>query len=457
MNLQRLTISAEQFVNGYSFSDNISVSGLSPAQKGINLFKDEGTVLHPQPSATDITGLTDEAIAMIPDPLFGGVQAIILDDSGAFYTLDGTTLTKKQTDATNAYTYGNSFLVEFKGNIYATSGTDIAQLSSTLSTLDHDWWTVTEGETALNGSYRHDMVVVEDTLFIADGYYLHTWDGTTSTYNAMTLPTTINITALHKHPDGRSLIAFASDTLNASHTKKVRAYMYIIDTNTLEFTREITFDDQVEGAIMVGGRIFLTSGDKFGYLNGDTFKLLRKINIDQEAVYKPKLANFDGVVMCVDDDSIFAFGDVNGLGDVPFYPYVNNENSNYIRSICALGSKELLVSYGSNKLKKLDYDNTDGATKVRTGLVRFGAEVIVRKIVPVLDSAMSSGTDIEFSLFDEKGDETVIGAMEQANYGTIKERAFFCNIWTRQLSLEIDFQAVPKGVKEITIYYESGE
>lgn len=457
MNLNRLTISAEQFVNGYSFSDNISVSGLSPAQKGINLFKDEGTILHPQPAATNITGLTDEAIAMIPDPLFGGTQAIILDDSGSFYTLDGTTLTKKQTDSTNSYLYGNSFLVEFKGSIYATSGTDIAKLNSSLSTIDATWWTVTEGEAALTGTYRHDMVVVEDTLFIADGYYLHTWDGTTSTFNAMTLPTTINITAIHKHPDGRSLIAFASDTLNAAHGKKVRAYMYIIDTNTLEFTREITFDDQVEGVIMVGGRIYLTSGDKFGYLNGDTFKLLRKINIDQQAVYKPKLANFDGVVMCVDDDSIFGFGDVNGLGDIPFYPYYNNENSNYLRSICTLGGKELIVSYNTNKLKKLDYDNTDGATKIRTGLVRFGGEVIIRKIVPTLSEAMSSGTDIEFSAFDEQGNETVIGAMEQATYGAIQQRPFYCNIFTRTLGLEIDFQAVPKGVKEITIYYESAE
>jgi hypothetical protein len=49
MQLSSLKLSAEDFIRGTSPNKNISVGGLSPDVRGVNLFKDQGTVLHPQP------------------------------------------------------------------------------------------------------------------------------------------------------------------------------------------------------------------------------------------------------------------------------------------------------------------------------------------------------------------------------------------------------------------------
>lgn len=454
-----LTISAEDFIQGASFSKRISLGGLSPEDKGVNLFKEQATVLYPQPLPVDITGLEDDAIEMILDPEFGGNDAFILDKSGKFYTLDGTTLTKRQTDATNTYVFGTSKMVVFKGDVYASSQGDIALLDGTnLSTLDHDWWTNTKSKSALQTDQRHDLVVIEDTLYIPDGNSIHTWDGTTAVEDAIQIPTDMNIITATKHPNGRDLIVFASRSKNYSHTLRVEARVYVIDTNTSEFISETSLDDQVEGVIDVGGGYFITSGDVFGILNGSSVDLIRKITKPSTAaVYKPKMTNFDGVVMVVDNNAVLAYGDLNGLGDIPFYPYYNNDNQNEIKAILAIGSKQLLVAYSTNTLKKLDFNNSDGVARAKTGKLKFPGKVWIRKIEVFLESALSSGSQHSLLIANEAGSEQSLGSMNYSSDGAIKSKEFWCNMLLKELNFVVSWLAVPKGVKRIDIYYESGE
>src|SRR5690606_1734021 len=142
-----------------------------------------------------------------------------------------------------------------KNILYTTCATDIAKLSLNMSTIRAVWWidaVADEGNSSLQSTAFHDLVVVVYISFIMDGNKIHTWDGTTSVENAMQIPTDMTIVSGIKHPNGRDLIVFASRGLNYSHQLRVEARVYVIDTNTLEFLSETNIDDQVEGVIDVG-------------------------------------------------------------------------------------------------------------------------------------------------------------------------------------------------------------
>ncbi len=467
MQLQSIVFDNNNFRLGVSTTDKDANAGISPDERGHNLFKDNASIFYPQPAGTDLsTNLEDEIICMVQDPTNFGVDALILDEAGKFYTLDGTTLTKRQTDAGRTYSLGTSDMVTFKGDLYATSQTDICKISTlpTLATMDATWWTGTEGETALNSSYRHPMVVVEDTLIIANKNALNTWDGTTSTSGAMSLPTGLNITAMVKALDGIHLIAFTSENVNYSHTVKSKSTAFIIDTNTFEFVREIPLSDQVESAWSIAGVTYVTFGARLGVFNGNGIDLLRDLSAPASgAIYKHRTADFDGIALAVDNNSIYAFGDIDGRGAVGFYPFYNNDTGNEeITAILPLSQNQLLAAYatdvgGTPKLIKLDYDNADGLTDLKTNPYSFGGKVWVRRIEVELESPMSSGSAQKFMSVAKDGTETEIGRMYYSDLGAVDSKRMDCNILTDIFQLKIDWQATPAGVRRITIYYESGE
>src|SRR5690606_34648161 len=183
--METIVIDANNFILGASKDLYTPNAGYSPQTKGVNPLKTQG-VLYWQPPFNDIANLEGNVVASIPDPNFGsGNDAYILDNEGKFYTLNGTTLTKRQTDATYSYVAGTSDFIVYAGGYYATSATNIALLTGAdLATIDNDWWTATRGHGSLDQNYRHPMEVVEDTLYIADKNLIHTWDGTTSVPSA---------------------------------------------------------------------------------------------------------------------------------------------------------------------------------------------------------------------------------------------------------------------------------
>ena len=144
---------------------------------------------------TDLsTNLEDNPICIATDPEYLGQDAYVVGAAGKFYTLNGTTLTKRQTDSGRTYQIGTSDAVKFLGDLYVTSQTNIAKLTgSTLSSIDATWWSATRAHGVLQSSYRHPLEVVEDTLYIGDKNELHTWDGTTSVDAALTLPYYIKV------------------------------------------------------------------------------------------------------------------------------------------------------------------------------------------------------------------------------------------------------------------------
>src|SRR3990167_939060 len=95
-----LEIGAKNFIAGESLSADIADKGFSPESYGLNLTKSRGMLYFTEiPTQIGSAVLTGDVIAQCIDPIALGNDTYLVEDGGAFYTLNGTTLVKKQTGA----------------------------------------------------------------------------------------------------------------------------------------------------------------------------------------------------------------------------------------------------------------------------------------------------------------------------------------------------------------------
>lgn len=458
--MQSIVIDKNIWKQSVSISDRHDEAGYSPNKKGHNFEYSQGGLLLPQPAPTSITGgvVTDGIIAMTGDPSFLGNDAYALDEDGNFYTIDAGVTTLRQTDAVKTYNWGSSDMRVFMGELFATSTTDIAKLTgSDLSTIDHDWWTTTKGRTALSSTYRHILEVVEDTMYISDENMLHTWDGTTATYNAFALPDMYNITSMIKATDGRTLMLFASETVDFSHSRRNAAKCFLIDTVNLEIIREIDIDAQIEGAINVGGVIYLTSGYNLGYWNGDGFSFLRKLTTSSHT-YKHAMTKKENTLLVRDGNAVLAYGNL-GEGNVFYYPYQHQTATNELNVIFYSGDNELLTSADTSaqRLNLIDFDTFADQASWESNFYSFAGKVWIRRI-EVETETLASGSSMTFSYVDKNNTASTIMTMTYASDGAVSEKKKFCNIYTDLAKFRVAFAAGnTKGIIKIKIFYEDGE
>lgn len=455
-----LTIDKKEFQKGITFDDEDESGGISPNSYGLNYFLSKGFTLIPQPSLTTISNdLSNYIVNGCIDPSFLGDDCFLIGADGKFYILDGTTLTLKQTDSGRTYTYGTTKILTFKGEIFCTSNNDIAKLPSDMTSIIANWWTVTRGHSALDANYRHPMEVVEDTLFIGDKYKIHTWNGTGSVEAAMSLPTSFNITELIKSSDGRHLIAFASETANYSHSKKSKAKIFIIDTVTLEFIREVPVADQTEATVNIGGTTFVIYGKSFGYFTGAGYKLIRRLET-ADTIYGPRVTKIDNSILIVEDNKVLVFGDVNGKGNIFFYIAKSEYPYNNIKHILAIGNSgiddnKLLLNYMDSsshwKLKILDLnDRGSYGIGVLTKKYRKG-KVWIRR-VEVETETLASGDSLGISIVNADETYNSIGTFGYALNGAVQTGRIDCNQLVDFIQLRLVWSNF--AIKKIDIYYE---
>lgn len=469
--MQVIEIGAQEIMAGTLFNDNLEGAGLSPTYKGHNFFRAGGAVMYPQPvptlSTVSGTTLSADIVASIVNPAYLGDDAIMLDADGKFYFWDGDVLTFKQQDTTNSFANGNTDIKFFSNNIFATSQNNITQVSLNMTSIDPTWWTVTKGKGNLNNSYRHPMEIVEDSLYIADDYKIHMIDiSLNATENWLQLPSVYNITALCKHPNGVYLLAFCAETANYSHTQKSKGKIFVIDVTAGEFVQEIDVDDQTEGAINVGGIIYVTYGKNLGYFTGSGYKLLRKLNLPtNKMVYTQNLSSIGNVLLVPEfangRKSILAYGDVNGKGNIFFYPFDFYEanSSTGIANILNVYPNSLLVCYvtaSGRKLYRINFeDTTNNGNALLTHKRTLQAGYWVRRVDLYVEAPSADATLNAFIFEDYSGQTVKAGAIDYGTDGAISFKRMDCNIRIKDLQLLLNWGSTYGiGFKKALIYVE---
>lgn len=453
--MQSYTIKAKHFLAGESLNEWDDNGGFSPESIGLNLLYKRGN-LYFAPTPTDRGGatLTGNIIASCFDPASLGNDAYHLDDEGAFYTLNGPTLTKRQTSTADTFTLGTTEMMPFQGAILATSQTRVMLLGNNFATIDSSWWT------GLTSACRHPIERVEDKAYIGNLNVIEIYDGTNTSGTGagnITLPTNVNITSLRRHPDGKNLIAFAGQTIDFSHTRPNAGYIYLVDTNLKTWTREIAIEAQVEGSRLVGGVVFVTYGNKVGYFTGSGIKFLKKLETST-TTYSHNISNIEDIFLVRDGLNIKAYGDL-GRGKIWWNLIKNQTNAQNINNIQYKGSSIVLMAFsdgaGAGYLQELDLTTVGQFGNLYSNKYEFGKRVMIRKIVILHTTTNAAGVSrflIQAPNQDDNTSNILVDKTytNQAVYRTIVECQHECEVLQLYMFLSNDVL----GFKYIRFYYE---
>lgn len=409
--MQYLELKPSDIIRGESTTAYIADRGFSPASYGLNLTKERGVVYFPE-VATDMAGatLTENLIASAKDSDTAN-DMYFLGAEGGFYRLNASTFTKDQTGV-KTYALGTSDLINFGGSgselMYATSQTGITQLGLDFASINEEWWT------GFTNSYRHPMEKIEGELFIADGNIIYYWNGASSGI-AFTLPTLINVTSLRRHPDGRTLLAFAAEKKDYSHTVGQGGLVYYCDPNIRDWTREVAIEAQVEGTRLHNGVVYCTWGRNFGYFTGDGLSVPLKRFDTSTTTYSHSIKSMDDILITRDGPYVLAFGDL-GAGNVWWKIYYNGTQN--LSIVANKGDNVLLFGgtdgAGAGTLKEVDLDNSGANGFFKGNRVSFGQDVIIRRVDIYHDITNAAGTSRFFLYY--MNDQDSLETLVDANY-----------------------------------------
>ena len=447
-----LDITAKDFIRGESSADYVADGGFSPDSYAINLTKTRG-VLYFNEGYTDrgAATLTGNIIASAIDPSASGKDAYFLDDEGAFYYIDGGTLTKPQ-DSASSFILGTSELFPFNGNLYATSEDSLHQLSGSALTDCERLWGA-----ALATGYRHPIERVEDEMFVASQNVIYYLNNAGVTGTAFTLPIGVGVTSLRRHPDGRTLLAFTSDNAqNFSHTLGGAGKVYYCDPTVRDWVREVQLEAQVEGTRVVGGVVYCTYGFNFGFFDGNGLQPIKSLDTSA-TTYSHNISNIEDILLVRDGLNVRAYGDL-GAGNV-WWNITNNEtNTQNVNCIHYLGDNKLLFAFSdagtAGLLKEVDFDNAGTSGVFYSNRINFGEEVHIHRIDILHDVSAAAGTT-RFILSYRDIDGT-LSTIQDTTYSSqsVNKTRIRANIKTDIFQLKLTQSNDDTGYKLIRIFYD---
>jgi len=470
-----IEIGSKEFLDGIASSPHTDDGGFSPETVACNVTSTTSKlgVLYQSMTPLGIsTNLSGNVIASTFDSSSTNNTRYVVTDSGKYFTLDSSLLfTLKQTDAANTYSFGTTDMVNFRGEIFCSSQGDIAKLSSNLGTIDATWWSVTRGHGPLDTTARHPMVVYNSNLYIADGYRIHRWDGTTSSTGVLTYLSNFYINAMGIDPSTGKILIGISAGQNASNTLPRQNMASIYDGVSLSPVK--TFD--VEGMITafwpVGSTNFVAYGTNLGYWNGAGVSFLRKLNVSSDLnslVYKHKMCSDDKTLFIAEGENILAYEEIKGSVKRFYYVQTQSDTLNgYIQTVFNLGQGRMAYSYtdsvGVPKFKwwNKSFNTNQGVLTFFSKKYKLARPIFIREIfiefVDGIPDDVNAGT---ITILDQAGNSYSFSSLSNDSGETRYE--WTCNGANgkkfRNVQLKyVNNSNIIAGVSRFIIYYDVAE
>lgn len=497
--MQNITIDHNTFLAGISRMDGVEDGGYSPLHGGHNIQQERDGYLYPQPNysmtvwggaAVDdiLDGNTASPALYVKSPEYqnslNSVFGVLVDTENNPYGHDSINRFSDEGGlSTSNVTFrdlGEESGVAFQGDIYLMADDNIVLTTLTTSggydSSDSNWWSSARGHSTLEGE-KCNAIVVEDTAYFIEKNKIHTWDGTTSVEDAMTLPPDFYATAALKHPNGRDLIVFGAVKDRADKVAGTGFRAYYINLVDLEFTDEIPLEVEIHGVWNVAGTIYVTSYEWLGIFDGNGVRNVYKLDIPglagenspaddlREYLIRTHHATVtdQGYLLIPDGAKVLAIGDL-GQGTVMWHIADLSDDMAMVHMVFNIGNKYVGVfGYTSTRwtdadlvATRLEIDEHDGAAKWASNKYRFNQRAWVRKIM-VDHETLESGDDLRIGYIKEDGTEQELRAITFAKYGAKNQTRIDCNVYTDVYQLYAQWVAGGVGIKKITIFYENGE
>lgn len=466
---QVLQIGADQFISGMASSDYATDGALGVSSSGINPFVTPGVIRATAAPADISTNVAGNIIASCEDgQTILGYDRLFVDDAANYYTLSGSTITKRHTGS-KTYAAGTTDIVSFAGYTYATSTTDMAQWNTSgTPSLTESWWVTTKGKSALGASNRHPLIVFEQLLWLADGNTLWFIDsGGTITQAAWTLSSNELITAFGIDPYTGLMLVAVTTAQNYSATASSKHYVYLYDGYSAKPRRKVLVDDMVTAFYNVGGTVYCGYGQRIGVWTGNGIAFLRKLlNValsGTDLPYKHHFTHFGNVLCVLDGGTVLAYGEVVA-GKKAWFPIAANPQggSTHASSIANIGSNKISYAISSNKLYSFDMSSISaGSGTLSTANIFFQRPVNIHRM-RVFTTGISATNQfgIGYSGYQDENTSSQSAAINTFVNQTGSTKYIFDFDFTRKslacrFVIGMDTQGF--GVCRILIYYDTAE
>lgn len=214
----------------------------------------------------------------------------------------------------------------FQGGLYYsfnyTTGADVGLYDLTRDAdadFNDDWLsTIPTGKFHIGAGVPHQMLAAgNDMMYIANGRYVSSWDGTTAVEQDLDLPTGAVISSL-VWSDNRLFIA--ANYPNLTGTNKNNGSIFIWDGNSDSWETEINTKGRIGALYVKGGVVFVfyqdlsyDGGYKLGYVNGTFITDLCHFKGALPLYYQ--VSDYKDFIIWIGSDVIYAWG--GGGKDIP--------------------------------------------------------------------------------------------------------------------------------------------
>jgi len=358
----------------------------------------------------------------------------------------------------------------FQGEIYYSynhsgSAGDIGKYDLS-STFDDDWGsTVPSGAAALQNAPHQMIAAGNDRMYIANGRYLASWDGTTFQDQALDLPQNTVIQS----------ISWMSDKIWITANKpnvagKNKASVYIWDGVSTSWETEISIMSELGGTHVKNGTLFFfyrdvtnTGGYKLAYLNG--------ISVIDVANYSGGLPTYSQITDYKDfiiwnsaslnalwsattfpwqlnlpwqtttgDALVYAFG--SGDKDLPvrFFQMADCGYSSAGALACPFGTP-MIASQESTSFKLAQFSGYDVSSNWKSLLFDVTGGNRFSKIhrVKINFEQISTGARVDWSIKDNQGRTIHSDTISYSKLGAITRADYEINKLSENLRIEFDY------------------
>lgn len=334
-----------------------------------------------------------------------------------------------------------------------------------VTTFDDDWGsTVPSGMGSLVGGVPHQVIVGgNDTMYITNGRYITSYDGTTLIPQALDLPTGYIIQSIVWMSD-RLWIAANKTSLTGNN--KNSASVFIWDGTTDSWEAEIRLMGAVGGLHIKNGIIYVfyqditsTGGYKLAYVSGSSVTDLCNYTGGLPAFYQ--ITDYKDFILWNSNGDLFAFGAGDKDLNVKLFQIADGGYSTVGCVICPFGTP-IIASYQSTNFKlakfsgydvnsswkSIIFDTTNDSDNMGIDFVRINFE------------ALTSGARVDWSLVNNKGDIIYSDIISYAKFGTATTAQYPLNgKVTENFRVQLDYSSgstsTTVAVKNIKVYGSS--
>jgi len=278
-----------------------------------------------------------------------------------------------------------------------------------VTTFDDDWGsTVPSGMGGLIGGVPHQIIVGgNDTMYISNGRYITSYDGTTLIPQALDLPTGAVIQSIAWMSDR---IWIATNRTNLTGSNKNSASIFIWDGTTDSWESEIKLMGTVGGLHVKNGVMFVfyqdltnTGGYKLAYVNGSSITDVANFTGGLPAYYQ--ITDFEDFIIWNSNGDIWAFG--SGDKDLPvrLFQMADGGYATVGCVVCPFGTP-IIASWdaGSNyKLAKFSGYDTNSSWKSTIFDVSGDSKNTGIDSVRINFEKLTSGARVDWRLVNNEG------------------------------------------------------